>query len=271
MKKLVGLVTLLVTLGMGVDALAYNAKTKEIVVGTTAGDFADLVKEGLKPVLEKEGYRVKLVEFTDYVRPNLALAEGSLDVNIFQHKPYLEEFSKEKKLNLVPIAEVPTAPLGLYAGKSKALASVHPGSSVAVPNDPTNLARALVILSDSKWVTLAKNIDLLRVTPKDIAVNKQDLKIIQLEAAQLPRALADVDYAIINGNYATGSGLKLTDALEQEKSDAYINWAVVKKGDAGKDFVKAVVAGLKSKPLKTFAQAKFPGYKYPKDWVLTAE
>lgn len=243
-----------------------GSPAKNIHIGTTAGDFADMVKDSIKPQLEKKGYTVKLTEFTDYVRPNLALSEGSLDVNIFQHKQYLENFSKEHKLNLKTIAQVPTAPLCLYPGKTATVTALKEGSKVAVPNDPTNLARALVILSDLGWVTLKKNIDPLRVSTADIESNVKKISIVQLEAAQLPRARQDVDYAIINGNYATSSGLKLTDALFQEKSYAYVNWVVVNAKDAEKEFSKDLVQAYESAEFKAYAKKKYAGYKFPQTW-----
>jgi D-methionine transport system substrate-binding protein len=268
MNRSVGVIVVSVILGLGtwLPSFGYHQVSKEIVIGTTAGDFADLVKEGLRPELERQGYKVKLVEFTDYVRPNLALGEGSLDVNIFQHRPYLEEFAKEKHLALSPVAPVPTAPLGLYAGKSKSLQAVKQGDSVALPNDPTNLARALVILAELGWITLPDRIDPLRVTTKDIAKNLEHLKLVQLEAAQIPRALRDVNYAVINGNYATSAGIELTSALAKEKSDAYINYAVVKTSDTEAPFAKAVTDGLNSDTFKKFAAVRFKGYKFPSAW-----
>lgn len=263
MKKIT---TLLVTIALSVLGHAYAAEKTEIIIGTTPGDFADLVKEGLNPELEKKGYKIKLVEFTDYVKPNLALAEGSLDVNIFQHKPYLEDFAKEKKLQLSTIAEVPTAPLGLYAGKSKTLAEVKSGTKVGVPNDPTNLARALVILADLGWIKLSKNVDSLKVSTREIETNIKNIVIVQLEAAQLPRSLSDLDYAVINGNYATNAGIALTSALSREKSNAYINWAVVKDSDLNTTYVKDVAAALKSKAIKDYAKVRFKGYKLPSTW-----
>ena len=238
----------------------------EKVIGATVGDFADLVRESLIPALQKRGIPARLVEFTDYVQPNVALAEGSLDLNIFQHKPYLEQFAKERHLALAPVAQVPTAPLGLYGGRLKSLQEVKEGSTVAVPNDPTNLARALTIFADLGWIELPKSIDAFKVTPGDIKENKKKLKIVQLEAAQLPRALADVDYAVINGNYVVSSGLSLTSALAREKSDAYINWAVVRSSDVGTPFAKAVDEVLHSEEFRKYARAKFKGYKFPADW-----
>lgn len=256
------------TLGLAVagSAFAADASKKTITIGTTVGDFGDQVKLSIKPLLEKEGYTVKLVEFTDYVRPNLALSEGSLDVNVFQHKPYLDTFAKEHKLTLAPVFQVPTAPLGVYPGKLKKLADVKKGSTVAAPNDPSNFARALVILSDLGWIKLKPGINPLTASERDIAQNFKEIKIKPLEAAQLPRARNDVDFAIINGNFATSSGIKLTDAVFQEKSYAYVNWGVVRGGDTSKQWVKDVVAAYNSKGFKDWALQKYPGYKLPQTW-----
>lgn len=136
-----------------------GAEKKEIVFGTTVGDFGDMVKDQIQPALEKKGYKVKLIEFTDYVRPNLALAEGELDINIFQHKPYLDDFKKEHKLDIVEAFQVPTAPLGLYPGKLKSLDEVKDGVSVSAPNDPSNFARALVMLNELGWIKLKADVD----------------------------------------------------------------------------------------------------------------
>ncbi|MGL6072133.1 MetQ/NlpA family ABC transporter substrate-binding protein [Craterilacuibacter sp.] len=247
-------------------AVAADPAKKSIVIGTTVGDFGDMVKLSIKPQLEKQGYSVKLVEFTDYVRPNLGLAEGSLDVNVFQHKPYLDSFSKEHKLSLTPVFQVPTAPLGIYPGKLKTLKDVKPGSTVAAPNDPSNFARALVMLADLGWVTLKPGVNPLTASERDIASNIKQVKIIPLEAAQLPRARSDVDFAVINGNYATSSGIKLTEAVYQEKSYAYVNWGVVKSADAAKPWAKDVIAAYNSPEFKAWAQKKYAGYKLPNNW-----
>ena len=154
-----------------------GAAKKEIVFGTTVGDFGDMVKDQIQPALEKKGYTVKLVEFTDYVRPNLALAEGELDINIFQHKPYLDDFKKEHKLDITETFQVPTAPLGLYPGKLKSLDEVKDGSSVSAPNDPSNFARALVMLNELGWVKLKDGVNPLTASKADIAENPKNIKI----------------------------------------------------------------------------------------------
>lgn len=239
---------------------------KEIVFGTTVGDFGDMVKEQIQAELEKKGYTVKLVEFTDYVRPNLALAEGELDINVFQHKPYLDDFKKEHNLDITEAFQVPTAPLGLYPGKLKSLEEVKDGSTVSAPNDPSNFARALVMLNELGWIKLKDGINPLTASKADIAENLKNIKIVELEAAQLPRSRADVDFAVVNGNYAISSGMKLTEALFQEPSFAYVNWSAVKTADKDSQWLKDVTEAYNSDAFKAYAHKRFEGYKYPAAW-----
>ncbi|HEZ5856475.1 TPA: hypothetical protein WI116_000985 [Neisseria meningitidis] len=243
-----------------------GAEKKEIVFGTTVGDFGDMVKDQIQPALEKKGYTVKLVEFTDYVRPNLALAEGELDINIFQHKPYLDDFKKEHNLDITEAFQVPTAPLGLYPGKLKSLEEVKDGSTVSAPNDPSNFARALVMLDELGWIKLKDGINPLTASKADIAENLKNIKIVELEAAQLPRSRADVDFAVVNGNYAISSGMKLTEALFQEPSFAYVNWSAVKTADKDSQWLKDVTEAYNSDAFKAYAHKRFEGYKSPAAW-----
>lgn len=243
-----------------------GAEKKEIVFGTTVGDFGDMVKEHIQPELEKKGYTVKLVEFTDYVRPNLALAEGELDINVFQHKPYLDDFKKEHNLDITEVFQVPTAPLGLYPGKLKSLEEVKDGSTVSAPNDPSNFARVLVMLDELGWIKLKDGINPLTASKADIAENLKNIKIVALEAAQLPRSRADVDFAVVNGNYAISSGMKLTEALFQEPSFAYVNWSAVKTADKDSQWLKDVTEAYNSDAFKAYAHKRFEGYKSPAAW-----
>lgn len=263
--RLINFVFLFSALIISTPLFAQGKKT-EIVIGTTAGDFADLVKHGLKPILEKNGYAVKLIEFTDYVTPNLALEEKRLSANIFQHKPYLDEFAKEKGLHLKAVAEVPTAPLGIYAGKTKALKDVKNKAVIAIPNDATNLSRALTILSELGWVKISPKANPILVSVRDITENKKELNIKLLEAAQLPRIVSEVDFAIINGNYATNAGIGLETALAKEKSDLYINWLVVRESDQNSEITKALIQSLNDDAFKKFSESRFKGYKFPKSW-----
>ena len=243
-----------------------TGEKKEIVIGTTVGDFGDMVKDQIQPALEKQGYQVKLVEFTDYVRPNLALAEGELDLNVFQHKPYLDDFKAKHNLNITEAFQVPTAPLGLYPGKLKSLEEVKDGVSVSAPNDPSNFARALVMLNELGWIKLKADVNPLTASKADITENLKNIKIVELEAAQLPRSRQDVDFAIVNGNYATSSGMKLTEALFQEPSYAYVNWSAVKVADKDSKWLQDITAAYNSDDFKQYAKTRFAGYKYPATW-----
>ncbi|WP_435979168.1 MetQ/NlpA family ABC transporter substrate-binding protein [Psychrobacter sp. DM4] len=244
-----------------------DPEKSKIVIGTTEGDFADMVRNQVKSSLEAQGYEVELITFTDYVRPNLALAEGDLDINIFQHKPYLDTFKTENNLDLVEVFQVPTAPLGIYTGKKTSLDQVYKGMRVSAPNDPSNFARALVMMDDLGWITLKDNIDPLTASKTDIADNsKYEIEIIELEAAQLPRARDEVDFAVINGNYATDAGIELTSALFQEPSFNYVNWSAIKSADTDKKWVQDITNAYNSDEFKTYANKTFPGYKYPKIW-----
>jgi len=234
---------------------------KEIVIGTSAGPYADQIKLGIKPILEKQGYKVRLVEFNDYIQPNFALAEGSLDANVFQHIVYLNKFASEHKLALSALVTIPTAPIAIYSRKHKALSEVKEGATVALPNDPTNQARALVLLDQLGWIKLRDKFDPVRASERDIAANLKKIKLVPLEAAQLPRALQDTDYAFVNGNYALASGLKLSEALITEKiSPNYINLVAVRTADKDKPFARDIAAAYRSRAFLEVTDKHFAGY-----------
>ena len=237
---------------------------KDITIGTSAGPYADQIKLGIKPILEKQGYKVKLVEFNDYIQPNFALAEGSLDANVFQHIVYLKKFALEHKLALTDLITIPTAPIAIYSKKHKTLDDVKEGTTVGLPNDPTNQARALVLLDQLGWIKLRASFDPVRASEKDIAVNTKKIKLLPLEAAQLPRSLGDTDYSFINGNYALASGLKLTHALVAEKiSPNYINLVAVRTADKDKQFAKDLAAAYRSREFLDITNKHFAGYSKP--------
>ena len=241
--------------------IAHAKDPKELVIGTSAGPYADQVKLGIKPILEKQGYKVKLVEFNDYIQPNFALAEGSLDANIFQHIIYLTKFSTEHKLQLSELVKVPTAPIAIYSKKHKTLNDVKEGTTVALPNDPTNQARALVLLDQLGWIKLRDKYDPVRASEKDIAANIKKIKLIPLEAAQLPRSLQDTDYSFVNGNYALASGLKLKDALTTEKiSSNYANLVAVRTADKDKQFARDIAAAYRSREFLEVTKKHFADY-----------
>jgi D-methionine transport system substrate-binding protein len=246
---------------------AKAAPAKLIRLGATAGCFADQIRWGIQPLLEKQGYKVELTEFTDYIQPNIALAEGSLDANTFQHVVYLEKFAADRKLAIQPLTQVPTAPLGLYSHKHASLDELKEGARVALPNDPTNQARALVMLEKLGWLKLKANIDPIRVSEHDVAENTRKIVLVPLEAAQLPRSLDDVDFSFVNGNYAISSGLKLTEALKLEDTgDRYINVVAIRTADAEAPWVKDLQAAYNAPEFKALIAEKFQGFVLPLAW-----
>jgi len=243
-------------------ALSAHAKDpKELVIGTSAGPYADQIRLGIKPILERQGYKVKVVEFNDYIQPNFALAEGSLDANVFQHITYLTRFAAEHKLALAPLVTIPTAPIAIYSKKHRTLDDVKEGTTVALPNDPTNAARALVLLDQLGWIKLRAGVDPIRASEKDVAANLKKIRLVPLEAAQLPRSLQDTDYSFVNGNYALASGLKLSDALAREKiSPAYVNLVAVRAADKDKPFAKDIAAAYRSREFLQVTNQRFRDY-----------
>jgi len=242
----------------GAPALAEGKR--ELVIGATAGPYADQVKLGIKPLLEKKGYAVKVVEFNDYVQPNFALAQGALDANVFQHVVYLTKFSTENKLALSELLKVPTAPIALYSHKHKTLEAKE-GALVALPNDPTNAARALVVLQELGWVKLRDGVDPIKASEKDVAVNVRKIRLVPIEAAQLPRSLDDTDYSFVNGNFALASGLKLTEALALEKTGpTYQNVVAIRTADKDQPWVKDIADAYRSREFLATTETKFAGF-----------
>ena len=233
---------------------------KDLVLGATAGPYADQLKYGIKPLLEKKGYRVKVVEFNDYIQPNFALAQGSLDANAFQHIVYLTKFAADNKLGLSELIKVPTAPIAIYSKRHKTL-DVKEGAVVALPNDPTNAARALIVLQELGWIKLRDGVDPIRASEKDVAVNIKKIKLTPIEAAQLPRSLDDTDYSFVNGNFALASGLKLTEALALEKiSPTYQNLVAVRTEDKDKPWVKDIADAYRSREFLAVTESRFAGF-----------
>lgn len=233
---------------------AFAADNGKIVVGASPFPHAEILKVAAKQ-LEKEGYKLEIKEFNDYVTPNIALADGSLDANFFQHIPYLENMAKEQKLPLTWIAKVHIEPLGLYSKKIKKLGEIKKGATIAVPNDPTNGARALRLLEKNGLIKVKAG-DL--VTARDITENPRSLKIVELEAAQLPRTLDDTIASVINTNYAVEAGLiPAKDAIIVEDKDSpYVNVVAIRKDEVNKPSIKALAKAVNSPEVKQFIQTE---------------
>lgn len=239
---------------------------KVITVGASPSPHAEIL-EAAKAALKAEGYELKVVEYTDYVQPNLALESKSLDANYFQHLPYLENFNKERGTKLVSVAAIHYEPFGIYAGKSKDLKSLPDGAKIAVPNDVTNEARALLLLADQGLITLKDNTD-INATKQDIVENPHNIEIVEVEAAQVPRSLQDVDFGVVNGNFAIASGLNVADALATEAADSvaaktYANIVVVREGDENSEKTQALVKALTTAEIKQFIENKYQGAVVP--------
>lgn len=218
-----------------------NAKL--IRVGVCAGPYGDMFKEAIQPSLEEKGYKIEITEFSDYVQPNNTLAENEIDVNMFQHSAYLKKFSEEHSLELSYITEIPTAAMGIFSDKYKSIDEVKNGSTVAIPNDDTNLARALRVLEQTKIITIDKDIDATKATVADISENPKDLQFTEVNAEILPSVLDSTDVAVINGNYALGAGLNLADAVYNEQLvEGYFNVIAVRTADVDAQFAKDITA-----------------------------
>ncbi|MCY6369079.1 MetQ/NlpA family ABC transporter substrate-binding protein [Clostridium ganghwense] len=247
--------------GCGAKKEAAKETKKKIVIGATPEPHAQIL-EKVKPILEKEGYTLEIKEFTDYVTPNTALQDGELDANFFQHIPYLEQFNKEKNTGLDYTVKVHLEPMGIYSKKIKDLKELKDGATIAVPNDPTNEARALRVL-EKQGIMKFKEGEL--ISKLDITENPKNIKIEELDAAQLPRVLEDVDAAVINTNYAISAELNPTkDALAIESKDSpYANVIAVKKENKDKDYIKALDKAITSEEIKKFIEEQYKGTIIP--------
>ena len=248
------------------SASADTTAAKVIKVGASPTPHAEILAQA-KAILAKQGYDLQIQEFTDYVQPNVALADGTIDANYFQHKPYLDDYNKEKGTDLVSMAAIHYEPLGIYPGKTKTLADLKDGAQIAVPNDTTNEARALLLLQANGLITLKADAG-FTATVNDIEKNDKNLKIVEVEAAQIPRSLQDVDMAVINGNYALSAGLDVSSAIAKEEKDSdaaqtYANIIAVRKGDETREDLKALVAALQSAEVTKYITDTYKGAVVP--------
>jgi D-methionine transport system substrate-binding protein len=242
---------------------AFSAHAGDLSVAATPVPHAEIL-EFVKPALAKEGVNLKVKVFTDYIQPNVQVAEKRLDANFFQHQPYLDEFNKAKGTHLVSVAAVHLEPLGAYSSKYKKLDEIKDGSTVVIPNDATNGGRALLLLDKAGLITLKDKTNILS-TPKDITANPKNLKFRELEAATIPRVLTQVDLALINTNYALEAKLNPEkDALVIEGSDSpYVNILVARPDDKDSADMQKLVAALHTPEVKAFILDKYKGAIVP--------
>ena len=243
-----------------------EGETVSIKVGASPAPHAEILRQA-QEALAAEGIDMEVIEFSDYVQPNTALESGELDANYFQHEPYLISFNEENGTNLVSMGNVHYEPMCIYAGKTTSLEEIPDGAKVSVPNDPTNEARALLLLEANGLLKINADAG-INATKLDILENPHNLEIVEMEAAQLPRTLQDVDFAVINGNYAVASGLNMSDALAKEEKDSlgaktYPNIIAVREGDESRPELQKLVEVLKSDEIKDFISEKYQGAVEP--------
>ncbi len=238
-----------------------------ITVAASPTPHAEILAEAAK-ILEKEGWKLEVTEFEDYVQPNLVVEDGDIDANYFQHTPYLDNFNEEKGTHLVSIAGVHYEPFGIYPGTKASLDDIEKGDTIAVPNDTTNEARALLLLQDNGIIKLKEGAG-LTATVLDIEENPYDIKIQELEAAQVSRVKDEVAYVVLNGNYALEAGFSVAkDSIAYEKSDSdaaktYVNILVVKEGNENNEGLQALAKVLKSDEIKEYINNTYDGAVVP--------
>ncbi|MDR6215319.1 MetQ/NlpA family ABC transporter substrate-binding protein [Paracidovorax wautersii] len=235
------------------------AQDKPLKIGVTAGPHAQIMEQ-VKKVAEKDGLKIQIVEFSDYVQPNAALSSGDLDANSYQHKPYLDAQVKDRGYKIVQVAYTVNFPIGLYSKKVKKLEDLKEGARFGIPNDPTNGGRVLLVLQDKGLIKLKDGAG-LKATPLDVTSNPKKLKFVELDAAQLARSLDDLDAAAINTNFALSAGLNpAKDAIAQESAKSpYVNILAVREADKDKPWVPKLVKAYQSEEIRTFIQTEFKG------------
>lgn len=244
-----------------------ESKEKTIKVAASATPHAEILEKA-KPLLEKKGYKLEVKVFDDYVQPNEVVESGDFDANYFQHIPYLDSFNEEKGTHLVNAGGIHYEPFGIYPGTKKSLDDIADGDSIAVPNDTTNEARALMLLQDNGIITLKDGAG-LEATVNDIEENPHNIKIVELEAAQVARVVDETAYVVLNGNYALQAGFSVgKDSIASEKSDSeaaktYVNVIAVKEGNEDSDAIKALIEVLKSDDIKDYINETYDGAVVP--------
>ena len=271
MKKLIAaaLTGALVLGTVGTTVVFADDDDKTITVAASETPHSEILEQA-KPILEKEGYDLEVTVFDDYVQPNEVVESGDFDANYFQHIPYLDSFNEEKGTHLVNAGGIHYEPFGIYPGTKDSLDDLEDGDTIAVPNDTTNEARALLLLQDNGIITLKDGVG-LEATVNDIEENPHNVEIVELAAEQVARVADETAYIVLNGNYALQAGYSVAkDALAYEKSDSeaaktYVNVIAVKEGNENSDKIKALVAALKSDEIKDFINEKYDGAVIPFD------
>lgn len=241
-----------------------DTESKDIKLGATAGPYSDMLKKAIIPQLEDKGYKVDLVEFSDYVQPNIALNGGDIDANLFQHTIYLENFEQQNDMDLEALIIVPTAPMGFFSNTLSSVDDIKEGATVAIPNDPSNAARSLSTLAKKGLIEISPDVEELKASEKDIVDNKLNLVFHPVEAASLPRQIDSVDISAVPGNFALAAGLDLLEALFlEDMPDQYRNVVAVKAENKDSQLAKDLIEIVESEKFEQTIDADFQGFGKP--------
>ena len=246
--------------------LLHEDEGEVITIGASSGPFADMATYALKPVLEDSGYSVEVIEYSDYIQPNNALANGDIDANLFQNVLFIDSYNEENNTELKNIIQVPTAPMGLYSGTFDSIESITSGSEVALPLDPVNASRGFLTLQDAGLITISEDADMFAIEEADIIDNKKNLEFIFQDAGQLPRSVDQIGLSLVPGNFALASDMKLEDALSLENMNEYFrNQIVINGEDAGSKMEEDLINAVESDEFNEVIDADFQGFDKPKE------
>jgi D-methionine transport system substrate-binding protein len=269
MKKLLLFFLTALTLSVLAACGDDEADSKSIKLGATAGPYSDMLSKAIIPQLEEKGYEVELVEFSDYVQPNVALDNGDIDANLFQHTIYLENFEKENDMDLAALKIVPTAPMGFFSNSIKSVEEIPDGATIAIPNDPVNAARTLATLQQQGLIEISPDVEELKASEKDVVKNDKNFVFQPVEAAALPRQLDSVDIAAVPGNFALAAGFVLTDAVFlEDMPDQYRNVVAVKEESKDSQLAKDLIEIVESADFEKVIDEEFVGFGKP-EWMTS--
>ena len=250
----------------GTSILLYEDEGEVITIGASSGPFADMATYALKPVLEEEGYTVEIIEYSDYIQPNNALANGDLDANLFQNVLFMESYNEENDADLKNIVQVPTAPMGLYSSEFDSVEDISSGSEVALPLDPVNSSRGFLTLQDAGLITISEDADMFAIEEADIIDNKKNLEFIFQDAGQLPRSVDQIGLSLVPGNFALASEMNLDDALTLENMNEYFrNQIVINGEDEGSKLEEDLLNAVQSNEFNEVIDADFKGFDKPEE------
>ena len=256
--SIVGLLSTTLLLVTGCSSGGENTEeTNEIHVGTSPGPYSELFTEGIAPILEEQGYSITETEFDELLQADIALSQGDIDVNVDQHEAYLEDFNKNNDANLTGLISIPTVPTGIYGGRKDSLDEIEENDTVAIPDDASNTARALLVLEDADWITLEEDVDPIVATSSNIEENPYNLDIVEMDSNQIPRSLEDIDYGVIPGSIVYNADIDASlSLLNEDILDEYELVVTVDEQNADSDWAQAIVDAYQSDEFADYLEGR---------------